>query len=98
MSNIGSNNDMYTGLSQLKGESILVVTKSDQLNIFGETFRPIFCGKVTEITRGFLTLSPITIKMVNAPFFVFPTPLSIPLENIAHFTPDFDCKTRFPIV
>ncbi|MGO4886392.1 hypothetical protein ACJ2A9_01425 [Anaerobacillus sp. MEB173] len=84
-------------LQALIGENILIVTESDQLNLFGQTFRPIFCGKISDVQQGHLTLFPVNIKIVNAPFFNFPTPLSIPLEKIAHFTPDFDCDARLPL-
>ncbi|WP_102027560.1 hypothetical protein [Salirhabdus sp. Marseille-P4669] len=88
---------LFRELLNLKGENILIVTNSDQLNLFGQTFRPIFSGEIVEVEHGHLTLSPITIKMVNAPFFKFPVPLSIPLEKINHFTPNFDPNTRFPL-
>ncbi len=81
----------------LVGESILIVTESDQLNLFGQTFRPIFCGTIISVTQGDITLFPVNIKMINAPFFQFPTPLNIPLEKIAHFTPNFDCNQRLPL-
>ncbi|MCM3671321.1 hypothetical protein M3181_20385 [Mesobacillus maritimus] len=82
---------------EVLGEEILVVTQDDQLNILGQTFRPIFTGKVTNVTNGYLTLNPAIIKMHNAPFFRFPTPLNIPLEGIAWFTP-FDPNRRLPLV
>jgi hypothetical protein len=84
-------------LQKLIGDSILIVTESDQLNLFGQTFRPIFCGTIIRVTQGDVTLFPVNIKMINAPFFQFPTPLSIPLEKIAHFTPNFDCNERIPL-
>ncbi|MDQ0230441.1 hypothetical protein [Metabacillus malikii] len=84
-------------LLDLKGDSILVVTESDQLNLFGQAFRPIFCGTIFDVTFSHVTLFPVQIKMINAPFFEFPTPLSIPLEKIAHFTPNFDCDDRIPL-
>ena len=82
---------------EVLGEEILVVTEEDQLNILGQTFRPIFTGKVVYVGDGFLTLCPAIIKMHNAPFFRFPTPLSIPLEKIAWFT-EFDPERRLPLV
>ncbi|MFD1735427.1 hypothetical protein ACFSCX_02520 [Bacillus salitolerans] len=84
-------------LKEIVGENILIVTESDQLNLFGQTFRPIFTGTLFDVQQGHITLYPVIIKIINAPFFEFPTPLSIPLEKIAHFTPDFDPNTRFPL-
>ncbi|TFE00142.1 hypothetical protein [Jeotgalibacillus sp. R-1-5s-1] len=92
-----TNESRAAELGVVIGESILVVTKSDQLNLFGQTFRPIFAGTVREVGEGHLTLDPVTIKMVTAPFFTFPTPLSIPLENIAHFTRNFGPEKVFPL-
>ncbi|MEK3883152.1 hypothetical protein [Paenibacillus sp. PL2-23] len=82
--------------ADMLGKDILLATNDNQLNILGQTFRPIFTGTVTEVTNGFLTLSPAIIKMSNAPFYHFPTPLSIPLESIAWFTP-FDSDRRIPL-
>lgn len=82
--------------ADLRGQSILLTMFSDQLNILGQVFRPIFCGKVVKVTNGFITLEPVIIKMSNAPFFKFPTPLSFPIERIVNFVP-FDCETRFSI-
>ena len=84
--------------TDLLGEEILVITETAQLNLLGQTFRPIFVGPVVEVEGGHITLFPVTIKILNAPFYKFPTPLSIPLEKIAHFTPDFDSDIRFPLV
>ncbi|WP_096153916.1 MULTISPECIES: hypothetical protein [Bacillus] len=89
--------DLVRQLTFLKGEEILIVTESDQLNLFGQTFRPIFCGTIVEVNLGSVTLFPINIKIINAPQFQFPTPLTIPLEKIAQFSPEFDCDTRFPL-
>ncbi|MDM5188410.1 hypothetical protein QUF99_14120 [Bacillus sp. DX4.1] len=80
----------------LLGKNILLTTRSDQLNILGQTFRPIFTGRIVRVTDGFITLYPVTIKMSNAPFFQFPTPLNFAIEMIAFFLP-FDPETRFPI-
>lgn len=88
---------LFEELQGLIGESILIVTESDQLNLFGQAFRPIFCGTVLSVEQGTVTLFPVNIKMVTAPFFQFPIPLSIPLEKIAHFTPNFDCNARIPL-
>ncbi|MED4017960.1 hypothetical protein ACWE42_10290 [Sutcliffiella cohnii] len=91
------NDPLVETLQNLLGESILIVTSSDQLNLFGQTFRPVFCGTIMNVSQGDVTLFPVNIKMINAPFFQFPTPLNIPLEKIAHFTPNFDCNQRIPL-
>lgn len=94
MSHIINENQIF---EDLKGESILLVTKRQQLSILGQTFRPIFCGKVVDVTNGYITLDPVNIKMHNAPYYKFPTPLSFPIEHISLFTP-FDCDRRLPLV
>lgn len=81
----------------LLNKSILLVTKSKQLNILGQTFRPIFTGVVTDVENGFITLDPVIIKMHNAPFYRFPTPLSFPIEHISLFT-EFDMDRRIPLI
>lgn len=82
--------------SEVVGKEILLIMKADQLNLFGQTFRPIFCGLVREVTNGFITLDPVIIKMTNAPYHCFPTPLSFPIEQISTFTP-FDCDRKIPL-
>ncbi|SOC15006.1 hypothetical protein SAMN05880501_10819 [Ureibacillus xyleni] len=82
---------------EMLGKTILLVTNSKQLSILGQTFRPIFTGKVAECTNGFITLYPVIIKMHNAPFYKFPTPLSFPLEQISLFT-EFDPDRKIPLI
>lgn len=94
----GINDPLFEFFSEKMGKQILIITESSQLNILGQTFRPIFCGKVAEVEPGHLTLTPVTIKILNAPFHKFPIPLSIPFEKIAHFTTDIDCSMRIPLV
>lgn len=82
---------------KMKGKNVLLVTKSNNLNILGQVFKPIFTGKVAEVTNGFITLNPVIIKMHNAPFYKFPTPLSFPIEKISTLTP-FDPNRKIPLV
>lgn len=82
---------------EMKDKTVLLVTKSKQLSILGQTFRPIFTGKVKEVTNGYITLDPVIIKMQNAPFYKFPTPLSFPMEHISLFTP-FDPTRKIPLI
>jgi hypothetical protein len=89
--------NLFHHFSEKVGTEVLIVTSTQQLNLLGQTFRPVFCGTISEVTESHLTLNPVTIKLVNAPFFKFPTPLNIPLNKITHFTEDFDCDTRFPL-
>lgn len=84
-------------LEMLIGEELLVITKATQLNLLGQVFRPIFTGTVSEVQPGHLTLSPVIIKMVNAPFYRCPFPLSIPLEQIVSFSTDVPSDTSYPL-
>jgi hypothetical protein len=88
---------LFRELEGLLGEEILIITETSQLNLLGQTFRPVFCGTVFDIASGHVTLSPVIIKMVNAPFYEFPIPLSIPFERIASFTTEVSCDTVFPL-
>lgn len=78
------------------GDEVLLTLEADQLNILGQTFRPIFVGRVVEISESHISLDPVTIKMLNAPFFRFPTPLAFPLEKVIGITP-FDSDIPFPL-
>lgn len=89
---------IFREFERLYGQQVLIVTESAQLNLLGQTFRPIFCGTIVEVTLGHVSIYPANIKLLNAPFYQFPTPLSIPLEKIAHFTPNFDCNQRIPLI
>src|SRR6185437_11414765 len=84
-------------LLNLMGKELLVITRAVQLNLLGQVFRPIFSGRVSEIGVGHLTLSPVIIKMVNAPFYECPFPLSIPLEKIVSFSTEVPCDEVFPL-
>ncbi|MCA1031110.1 hypothetical protein LCL95_08755 [Bacillus timonensis] len=97
MSNEDFEDLLFRDLRNSIGKEVLVISQASQLNLLGQTFRPIFCGTVSEVEMGHVTLFPVIIKMVNAPFFQFPIPLSIPLEKIAHLTFDFDCDTIIPL-
>ena len=82
---------------KLMGETVLLVTQSKQLNLLGQTFKPIFTGRLVAVNNGFITLEPAIIKMQDAPFFKFPTPLNFPIEHIAVITP-FDLDRKIPLV
>ena len=82
---------------EMIGRTVLLVTETRQLNLLGQTFRPIFTGEVADVTNGFITLDPVIIKMHNAPFFKFPTPLSFPIEHISVITP-FDPNRVIPLI
>jgi len=89
-------NRLNTELRAFLGRDVLITLEADQLNILGQTFRPVFVGEVTEVTDAYITLHPVIIKLINAPFFHFPTPLSFPLEKVIGLTP-FDRNTIFPL-
>jgi hypothetical protein len=82
--------------ADMVGREILLTTRSTQLNLLGQTFRGMFTGTVKKVTDGWLTLDPVIIKMNNAPFHRFPTPLTFPIESISNFVP-FNSERRFPI-
>lgn len=87
----------YDSIKKLVGKDLLVVTQAVQLNLLGQVFRPIFSGTVSEVKEGHLTLAPVIIKMINAPFYKSPFPLSIPLENIVSFTTEVPPDEVFPL-
>lgn len=88
--------DLANEIAGFMNESLLVILDDNQLNILNQVFRPIFCGVVVEVTNEYVVLQNVNIKMSNAPEFVFPTPLIIPLINIVWFTP-FDPSIRFSL-
>lgn len=88
---------LYRKIKKLEGEEMLVITRAVQLDLLGQVFRPVFIGTVSEVKRGYLTLSPVIIKMVNAPFYKFPIPLCFPLEQIVSFSTEVPSDTVFPL-
>lgn len=88
--------DLAADILPYMGQSLLIILNDDQLNILNQVFRPIFCGFVSEVTDEYVVLSTVNIKMSNAPEFIFPTPLIIPLVKIVWFTP-FDPSVRFSL-
>lgn len=88
---------LFRDFNSLLGEEVLIITQAVQLNLLGQVFRPIFCGTVSEVQQGHLTLSPVIIKMVNAPFYKCPFPLSIPHEQIVSYSTEVPCDLVFPL-
>lgn len=89
---------LYLELKKLIGKEMLVITEAAQLNLLGQVFRPLFAGTISEVHQGHLTLSPVIIKMANAPFYQFPFPLSIPLEAIVSYSTEVPSDLVFPLV
>lgn len=84
-------------LAEHLGESALVVLSAAQLNILNQVFRPIMCGQIVEVGNEYLVLRNVNIKMSNAPEFIFPTDLIIPLVNVVWFMAPYDCSIRFSL-
>lgn len=88
---------LFLDLKNRIGEEVLVITRAVQLNLLGQVFRPIFAGTISDVQQGHLTLSPVIIKMVNAPFYKFPFPISIPLEQIVSYSTEVPSDLVFPL-
>lgn len=89
--------ELASELSAHVGECALVVLDAAQLNILNQVFRPIMCGQIAEVGNEYLVLHNVNIKMSNAPEFIFPTDLIIPLVKIVWFTAPFNCSVRFSL-
>ena len=88
---------LYLELKKWMGEEVLVITEAVQLNLLGQVFRPVFAGTISDVHQGHITLSPVIIKMVNAPFYKFPFPISIPLEQIVSYSTEVPSDLVFPL-
>ena len=82
--------------SKKKNNAIMFILRPTQLNILGQVFRPIFTGSITNLTNQYVVLDKVNIKMSNSPEFIFPTSLTIPLNQIVTFF-EFDQNERFPL-
>ena len=87
---------MYGQLEDYVGKIILIELKARQLSILHQTFRPIMVATLKEVDHGYVELTKVNIKMQNAPEFIFPTDLSVPINQIAWYMP-FDYETRISI-
>ncbi|WP_051585765.1 hypothetical protein [Caldanaerobius polysaccharolyticus] len=83
-------------IEKYKNKTVLLILKPRQLNILGQVFRPVICATVSEVSNQYVEVRDVNIKMSNAPEFIFPTPLIIPLVQVVTFLP-FDRETRFPL-
>ena len=83
-------------LSKYLYENVMVVLKANQLNILNQVFRPIMVGKLVEVCDDYALFEQVNIKMNQAPEFIFPTPLMIPLNQIAWYMP-FDPAVRISL-
>lgn len=92
-----SKDKLYLELKKLVGKEILVITKAVQINLLGQVFRPIFTGTISEVHEGHMMLSPVIIKMINAPFYNFPFPLSIPFEQIVSYSSEVPSDEVYPL-
>ena len=92
-----SEDKLFLELKKWAGEEVLVITKAVQLNLLGQVFRPVFAGTISDVHQGHITLSPVIIKMVNAPFYKFPFPISIPLEEIVSYSTEVPSDLVFPL-
>ena len=88
---------LFLELKKWMREEVLVITEAVQLNLLGQVFRPVFSGTISEVYQGHITLSPVIIKMVNAPFYKCPFPLSIPLEQIVSYSTEVPSDLVFPL-
>lgn len=88
--------ELYKDLEKFLGKTVLMVLKPKHLNILGQSFTPVICGKVSEITKEYVEVQNVNIRMHHAPDFEFPTPLVIPLSQLSVFTP-FDGNIKFSL-
>ena len=91
--------DCYYSKDQLKdclGRELLISLKASQLSILNQTFRPLLVAKLEKVDDKYIYLACVNIRMQNAPEFVFPTPLIVPIEQIAWYM-EFDRSIRFSL-
>ena len=77
-------------------KELLFSLKPAQLSILNQTFRPLMVAILEDVNSDYVYLKHVNIKMQNAQEFVFPTPLMIPMNQIAWFM-EFDRNTRISI-
>ncbi len=83
-------------LEHFINHELLFSLQATQLSILNQTFRPLLVAKLEKVDKKYVYLKHVNIKMQNAPEFEFPTPLIIPIKQIAWFT-EFNRAIRFSI-
>lgn len=91
-----SNPSLANQLSKYLDTNVMIVLKANQLNILNQVFRPIMVGKLKQITDEYAVFEKVNIKMNQAPEYIFPTPLIIPLIQIAWYLP-FEPNVRISL-
>lgn len=86
----------YNELEDYLDKILLIELKATQLSILHQTFRPLIVATLKEICEDYAVFEHVNIKMQNAPEFIFPTDLIIPVDKIAWYMP-FDYETRISI-
>ncbi|MDP2872260.1 MAG: hypothetical protein Q8P31_06970 [Bacillota bacterium] len=74
-------------LAKRGGKEVTLVLKPAQVNLLGQVFRPIVGGRVRLLRPHLVLLDPAVLKIPTAPNHHFPTPLAIPLGQIAGILP-----------
>ena len=83
-------------LESFRKKELLFSLKPAQLSILNQTFRPLMVAVLDDVSSDYVYLKHVNIKMQNAQEFVFPTPLVIPIKQIAWFM-EFDRSIRISI-
>jgi len=78
---------MACGLAKCGGKNLTLVLRPTQVNMLGQVFRPIVAGRVRLLRPHLVLLNPAILKIPTAPDHRFPTPLAIPLNQIASVLP-----------
>lgn len=78
---------MACDLARRGGKNVTLVLRPLQVNLLGQVFRPIVGGRVRLLRPHLVLLNPAILKIPTAPNHRFPTPLAIPLNQIASVLP-----------
>lgn len=74
-----------TMFQQVMGKEIQLTLRANEMTLLNKQIRPIFNGKVVQVTNGYITLDPVTVSLSERNLYRFQTPLHFPIERISNF-------------
>lgn len=77
--------EMNSMFQHIVGKDIRLTLRSNEMTFLDKPIRPLFIGKVVQVTNGYITLDPVAVFLTKQKRYQFQTPLHFPIERISNF-------------
>ncbi|WP_227936504.1 hypothetical protein [Alkalihalobacillus deserti] len=77
-----ANNTMF---QHIVGKEIQLTLRANEITFLNKQIRPLFSGKVVQVTNGYITLDPVAVSLSELNQYTFQTPLHFPIDRISNF-------------